>query len=121
MPIDIDPLRAWAGREESPEDWITPGPVAALPATLYRDGPKPRRGDELPPLWHWLYFLPTIRQSELGPDGHPKRGGFLPPVPLPRRMWAGARFEFHRPLHIGESIARKSAIAEVSTKDSRVG
>ena len=71
--------------------------------------------------WHWLYFLPTVRQSELAPDGHAKRGGFLPPVPLPRRMWAGARFEFHRPLHIGEANLRKSTIADVSTKDSRVG
>jgi 3-methylfumaryl-CoA hydratase len=94
MPIDIDQLRSWIGREEVAEDVITPVPVAALAATLDRDDPKPRRGDELPPLWHWLYFLPTVRQSELGPDGHPKRGGFLPPVPLPRRMWAGARFEF---------------------------
>jgi 3-methylfumaryl-CoA hydratase len=121
MPIDIDQLRSWIGREEVAEDVITPVPVAALAATLDRDDPKPRRGDELPPLWHWLYFLPTVRQSELGPDGHPKRGGFLPPVPLPRRMWAGARFEFHQPLRVGESIVRKSTIADVSTKDSRVG
>jgi 3-methylfumaryl-CoA hydratase len=121
MPIDIDHLRAWIGRKEIGEDVITPVPVAALAATLDRDDPKPRPGDELPPLWHWLYFLPTVRQSELGPDGHPKRGAFLPPVPLPRRMWAGARFEFHRPLHIGESIVRESTIADVSTKEGRAG
>jgi len=121
MPIDIDHLRSWIGREEVTEDVITPVPVAALAATLDRDDPKPRLGDELPPLWHWLYFLPIVRHSELGPDGHPKRGGFLPPVPLPRRMWAGARFEFHRPLRIGESIVRKSTIADVSTKEGRSG
>jgi 3-methylfumaryl-CoA hydratase len=121
MPIDIDHLRSWIGREEAAEDVITPVPVAALAATLDRDDPKPRPRDELPPLWHWLYFLPTVRQSEVGTDGHPKRGGFLPPVPLPRRMWAGARFEFRRPLLIGEAIVRKSTIADVSTKDSRVG
>jgi 3-methylfumaryl-CoA hydratase len=121
MPIDIEHLRSWIGREEVVEDLITPVPVAALAATLDRDDPKPRPGDELPPLWHWLYFLPTVRQSELGPDGHPKRGGFLPPVPLPRRMWAGARFEFHRPLRIGESIGRKSTIADVSAKEGRTG
>jgi 3-methylfumaryl-CoA hydratase len=121
MSIDIDHLRSWIGREEVAEDVNTPVPVAALAATLDRDDPKPRPGDELPPLWHWLYFLPTVRQSELGADGHPKRGGFLPPVPLPRRMWAGARFEFHRPLHIGESIVRKSTIADVSTKEGRAG
>src|SRR5262245_4879927 len=108
MPIAIDHLRSWIGREEVAEDVITPIPVAALAATLDRDDSKPRSGDELPALWHWLCFLPIVRQSELGPDGHPKRGGFLPPVPLPRRMWAGVRFEFHLPLRIGESIVRKS-------------
>ena len=82
MPIDIDHLRSWIGREDVAEDVITPVPVAALAATLDRDDPKPRRGDELPPLWHSLYFLPTVRQSELASDGHPKRGGFLPAVPL---------------------------------------
>ena len=121
MTIEIDHLRSWISREEVAEDVITSVPVAALAATLDRDDAKPQSGDELPPLWHWLYFLPTVRQSELAPDGHAKRGGFLPPVPLPRRMWAGARFEFHRPLHIGEAIVRKSTIADVSTKDSRVG
>jgi 3-methylfumaryl-CoA hydratase len=84
MPIDIDHLRSWIGREEVAEDVITPSPIAALAATLDRDGPKPQPGDELPPLWHWLYFLPIVRQSELGPDGHPERGGFLPPVALPK-------------------------------------
>jgi 3-methylfumaryl-CoA hydratase len=121
MPIDIGHLRSWIGREEVAEDLITPVPVAALAATLDRDDPKPQPGDELPPLWHWLYFLPIVRQSELAPDGHPKRGGFLPPVSLPRRMWAGARFEFHRPLRIGESIIRKSTIADVSMKEGRSG
>src|SRR5258708_2445250 len=121
MPIDIGHLRSWIGREEVAEDVITPVPVAALAATLDRDDPKPRPGDELPPLWHWLYFLPVARQSELGPDGHPKRGGFLPPVSLPRRMWAGARFEFHQPLRIGEPIIRKSTIAAVSMKEGHSG
>jgi 3-methylfumaryl-CoA hydratase len=103
MLIDIDHLRSWIGRQEVAEDVITPVPVAALAAT------------------HWLYFLPIARQSTLGPDGHPKRGGFLPPVPLPRRMWAGARLEFHQPLRIGESIVRKSMIVDVSKKEGRSG
>ena len=120
MAINIDDLRSWIGREEVAEDIITPFPVAGLAATLDRDDPKPRPDDTLPPLWHWLYFLPIARQSELESDGHLKRGGFLPPVPLPRRMWAGARIEFRRPLRIGEAIVRKSTIADVSTKDSRV-
>ena len=72
-------------------------------------------------MWHWLYFLPLHRQSELGPDGHAKRGGFLPPVPLPRRMWAGGRFDFRRPLRVGDAIRRTSTIADVSLKEGRTG
>ena len=121
MLIDIEYLRSWIGREEVAEDVVTPVPVAALAATLDRDDPKPQPGDELPPLWHWLYLLPIVRQSELTPDGHPPRGGFLPPVSLPRRMWAGARFEFDRPLRIGEAIVRKSTISDVSAKEGRSG
>ena len=79
------------------------------------------RGAELPPLWHWLYFLPIPRQSELGPDGHAKRGGFLPPVPLPRRMFAGDRVQFHRPLRVGEKISRLSRIVDVNHKQGRSG
>src|SRR5215469_17958398 len=116
-----DSLQQWVDRTETQSDTIEPRPVTLLSATLDRDDPPPNPGDTLPPLWHWLFFLPVYRHSEAGPDGHARRGGFLPPVPLPRRMWAGSRFEFHRPLHIGEAIVRKSTIADVSTKDSRVG
>jgi len=111
----------WVGRTESHADVVTTTPVAALAATLDRDDPPPRDGDPLPPLWHWLYFLPLARQSELGPDGHPKRGGFLPPVPLPRRMWAGSRLSFLHPLRIGEPIERTSTIVDVTRKDGRSG
>ena len=76
---------------------------------------------ELPPLWHWLYFLPMHRQSEIGADGHAKRGGFLPPVPLPRRMWAGSQFEFRSPVRVGDAVERTSTIADVSVKDGRTG
>ena len=93
----------------SGSDTVTPVPVAALAATLDRDDPPPRAGDPLPPLWHWLYFLPLHRQSrDRRRTGTRKRGGFLPPVPLPRRMWAGGRFTFHRPLRIGERDPRTS-------------
>ena len=119
--VDIDHLRGWIGREEVAEDVVTRVPVRALSATLDRDDPTPRDGDTLPPLWHWLYFLPVHRQSEIGPDGHPTRGGFLPPVPLPRRMWAGSRFEFRAPLRLGEDIRRVSRIADVTMKSGRTG
>ena len=78
-------------------------------------------GDSVPPLWHWTYFLPTPRQSQLGTDGHPVKGGFLPPITLPRRMWAGSQIEFLRPLHVGEEISRRSTISDVSFKEGRTG
>ena len=111
----------WIGRTESRSDVVTPAPVAALAATLDRDDPPRQPGDPLPPLWHWLYFLPVARQSELGLDGHTKRGGFLPPVSLPRRMWAGGRFEFHHPLRIGDPITRHSRIVDIKQKTGRTG
>ena len=119
--LEDQPLEHWIGRTESRTDLVTPVPVAALAATLDRDDPLPQPGDALPPLWHWLFFLPVHRQSELGPDGHPKRGGFLPPVPLPRRMWAGGRLEFHHPLRIGDTITRVSRILDVKPKQGRTG
>ena len=121
MSLDLDHLRQWIGRRERLTDTIGPTPPAALAATLDRDDPRPQAGDALPPLWHWLYFLPLHRQSEIGPDGHAKRGGFLPPVPLPRRMWAGGRLEFLRPLRVGSQVERVSTIREVSHKSGRSG
>jgi 3-methylfumaryl-CoA hydratase len=119
--VDVDELRKWIGRSESYTDHVTPTPVAALAATLDRDDPPPRPGDPLPPLWHWLYFLPIHRASELGQDGHAARGGFLPPVPLPRRMFAGGRYRFERPLRIGETIRRQSRVMDVTLKNGRTG
>jgi 3-methylfumaryl-CoA hydratase len=119
--LDREQLEAWKGRREIVEDTITATPVAALSATLDRNDPPPRLGDPLPPLWHWLYFLPLHRQSEIGPDGHARRGGFLPPVPLPRRMWAGGRFQFGQPLRVGEQVCRTSSVADVGVKEGRAG
>ena len=114
-------LRSWEGRSETLHDEITAAPVRNLSATLDRDDPAPVAGTELPPLWHWLYFLPGHRQSELGPDGHARRGGFLPPVPLPRRMWAGGRLQWHAPLRVGDKVERTSRIASVTHKAGRSG
>ena len=119
--LDVDRLRSWIGKQEILHDQVTRFPIAALSATLDRDDPTPQAGDALPPLWHWLYFLPTARQSILGPDGHPARGGFLPPVPLPRRMWAGGRFTFHQPLRVDEAITRVSTVQNVTIKQGRNG
>ena len=116
-------LQTWQGRTEIRDDVLTAAPVSGLSATLDRDDAPPRIGTVLPPLWHWLYFLPQPRQSEIGPDGHPRRGGFLPPVPLPRRMWAGGRlrWEAGNPLQVGQQVQRTSAIQSVRHKAGRTG
>jgi 3-methylfumaryl-CoA hydratase len=121
MSLDIEHLRQWIGRTESRSDLATAIPVQAMSATLDRDDPAPQAGDPIPPCWHWLYFLPVHRQSEIGPDGHPQRGGFLPPVSLPRRMWAGSSIAFLRPLRLGSNITRTSRIADVRGKEGRTG
>ncbi|AWI80666.1 acyl-CoA dehydrogenase [Parazoarcus communis] len=114
-------LKDWIGRSEEVSDIATATPYAALSATFDRPAERPAVGTPLPGLWHWLYFLPLHRQSEIGPDGHAKRGGFLPPVPLPRRMWAGSQFTFHKPLRIGDVMTRTSTIHDVSEKSGRTG
>ena len=113
-------LTDWTGRSETATDLLRPFPADALAATLDRDETYPE-GAALPDLWHWLYFLPLHRLSESGRDGHAARGGFLPPVPLPRRMWAGSRFRFLRPLTIGAEATKTSTIARVEPKQGRSG
>lgn len=120
--VDAALLQEWQGRHETLFDTATAFPLRALKATL--EAPYVGTGDlgeGLPPLWHWLYFLPLHAQSALGADGHAKKGGFLPPVPLPRRMWAGGRFGFSTPLRIGDAMQKTSAIASVKVKDGRSG
>jgi 3-methylfumaryl-CoA hydratase len=119
--MELKELQAWLGRTEQRSDLVGATPLAALSATLDRPDPAPLLGTEVPPLWHWLYFLPLAPQSEIDVDGHPKRGGFLPAVPLPRRMWAGGRLTFHHPLKVGDDITRLSTIAAVDTKHGRSG
>lgn len=121
MTVSATSAKDWIGRSETVSDTVTPTPYAALSATLDRPAERLAAGTPLPPLWHWLYFLPLHRQSEIGPDGHAKRGGFLPPVPLPRRMWAGSQFEFHSPLRVGDALTRTSTIHDVTEKSGRSG
>jgi 3-methylfumaryl-CoA hydratase len=114
-------LRDWIGRSETVHDLVTATHCAALAATLDREPERPAPGTVLPPLWHWLYFLPLHRQSEIGADGHAQRGGFLPPVALPRRMWAGSQFSFHTPIRVGDAVRRVSTIENISEKSGRSG
>jgi 3-methylfumaryl-CoA hydratase len=118
--IDISSLRQWVGRQETLADPMPAFPAAAMAAVLDRDE-APRAGDPLPPLWHWIYFHELHKSSDLSASGHPRLGDFLPPVPLPRRMWAGGRVSFLRPLRIGEAAQRVSTVTEVSHKQGASG
>ena len=114
-------LDTWVGRSEQVRDRVTARPVEILKATLDRDPHGLREGDPIPAGWHWLYFHEVVRLDRTGHDGHPARGGFLPPVPLPRRMWAGNRMDFHVPLHVGEQVSRTSTIHRASFKRGASG
>ncbi|MBC8337602.1 MAG: MaoC family dehydratase N-terminal domain-containing protein [Alphaproteobacteria bacterium] len=121
MTLDINHLRQWIGRTEEIRDVVTAAPLACLQATLDRDDPDPEPGDPLPPSAHWLYFLAPTRQSELDENGHARKGGFLPPVPLERRMWAGGRIRFPGTLRVGDAISRHSEVLDVSLKEGKSG
>lgn len=108
----------WIGREETAHDVLTPAALARLWATLDR---VPPADVTAPPLAHWLCFLPATRGSDIDVDGHPKRGGFLPPIALPRRMWAGGRLTFHASLPIGVPLTRRSTIADLREKSGASG
>jgi 3-methylfumaryl-CoA hydratase len=115
-------LHRWIGRTEQRVDAITAAPLAGFTAMLDRvDDAAPTIGSALPPLAHWLYFLPQALQRHIGADGHPNRGGFLPAVPLPRRMWAGGRLSFDGALRVGDTATRRSTIARVEAKEGRSG
>lgn len=107
------------GREMTVHDKIDPWRAAALHATMDGDGPAPSAA--LPPFWHWIYFLEARPARELGRDGHPARGGFIPDLGLPRRMWAGGRLTFHAPLPIGASATRRTVIENIAEKTGRTG
>ena len=119
--FSIDHLREWIGRTETRRDHIGATQVGQMYATFDRDVPEHLVGSELPLAWHWMFFAAVARHSDVGPDGHPKRGGFLPPVPLPRRMWAGGRLSFDHALRVGDDIERTSRITDVAAKQGRTG
>lgn len=114
------PFSDWVGRTDTTSDLLALRPAAALAATLDRDL-RLTEGAPLPHLWHWIYFTPQAATAALGEDGHPQRGGFLPPIELPRRMWAGGRLTFHRDLRIGERVERTTTIASITEKRGETG
>lgn len=119
--MDATLLEEWIGRRESAVDYITVPLVHRLAATLDRDDVAPRPGDPLPIGWHGVLFPRVVRQSQIGADGHPRRGDFVPPVPLPRRMNGGKRIRFHGDLQVGDEVQRVSVIQNIQEKDARSG
>lgn len=119
--LDMELLRSWEGREELREDLLALTPARALAATLDHDPEMLAEGELLPPLYHWLYFPVLTKASDLATDGHAKLGGFMPPVPFPRRMFAGARVDYLGQLRIGERVQRVANIKSVTYKEGRSG
>jgi 3-methylfumaryl-CoA hydratase len=119
--LDLDHLRQWIGRTSEASDLVTAHLVKGLRATLFQEVGSPGPGDAAPFTVHWCLGQPVFPMAELGPDGHPTRGGFLPPVPLPRRMWAGGELQFFDSLRVGDEVKRSSRIADVSLKGGSTG
>jgi 3-methylfumaryl-CoA hydratase len=118
--MEPESIDAWIGKEDSQYDLVTAHPLTRLAAILDHT-PPPSREDRVPPLGHWLYALPATAHSDLSEDGHPKLGRFLPPIGLPRRMWASSSIEFLAPLHVGDSFRRRSLIKAIERKLGRSG
>jgi 3-methylfumaryl-CoA hydratase len=115
-----DDYSGHVGRTEQRFAFIDPDRVAALANTLdLKD--IPAEGEGLPAAWHWIFFNPFVRRSEVGADGHPRKGGFLPDVGLPRRMWAGGRLRYYAPLSVGAQAERSSEILSVTPKSGKAG
>ncbi len=120
LTLDFDVLRQWIGKTETTSDYLDAGRARRMQVTLDRPA-SVSNGDELPPFWHYLYFHAEVPASSLKEDGHEKLGRFLPPVALPRRMWAGGTVTINRPLVIGETCTKTSTIRDVVSKSGRSG
>jgi itaconyl-CoA hydratase/mesaconyl-C4 CoA hydratase len=117
--MTISAPETWIGRSETVHDCISHNLVKRIAATLSEPAPAP--GDPLPELWHWAFFQDAVEHSGLGGDGHPARGGFLPPADNRNRMWAGGRLEFIHPLRVDAQVSRRSTILNVQEKHGRTG
>ncbi len=118
---DLAAFADYVGRSEVISARIPEAPIELLAALLDRRFSEMSPTGALPPLWHWLIASTPVRQSEIGPDGHPKRGTFLPPIPYPRRMFAGSRVQFMAPLYVGHEVKRTSTIRSIMPKAGRSG
>ncbi len=119
--FDLDALKQHIGRTQTATDVLHPGPANQLRLSLNRGEPELRDGDPLPPSWLALYFLPRFATAELRPDGSPRDTGVIPPMPLPRRMFAGEQVRIHRSLTLGERVSRETTLADLSVKSGGTG
>lgn len=121
-PAERPAFPEYIGRSESTSGRIDAAPIELLAAMLDRRFEEMSPNGALPPLWHWLLLQKPVLQSEIGPDGHPKRGGgLIPPITYPRRMFAGSRIRFTAPLHVGEEVERTTTIRSIKPKSGRSG
>ncbi len=119
--LDADYLGQWIGNKQTTGETISVEPLQRMRAMLDYEPKALSDGEPVPPLWHWAYFINPARASELGRDGHAAQGEFMPPVPLPRRMWAGGHVKFSAPLRVGELARRESTVRDVRIKQGRTG
>ena len=119
--MTTDQFSAWIGKQSSTKALVTAYQADALTATLDRDDLPFKEGDEIPPGWHLFYIREVVKIRDTAADGHPKRGDFLPPIDLPRRMWAGTKATYHKPIHVGENIRNVTTIEAVTPKTGKTG
>ena len=121
LEINIDELKTWIGSSEESVDEVSKSLEKRFKATLDLDPGNPAKGDEASSGIHWTLAPAVVKSSLLGKDSHPEKGSFLPPVPLPRRMWAGCETEFFSPLYIGDIVTKKSTIVDITIKNGKSG
>jgi 3-methylfumaryl-CoA hydratase len=119
--LNLEHLRSHIGHRVISTDVVTEGPANLVRATLGRPDPELKPGDALPPGWHIFYFLPRFGPGELRVDGTPSEAGIIPPMPLPRRMFAGERLRFHRPIRVGDAVRRETELTDISLKQGATG
>ncbi|HEV8437539.1 MAG TPA: MaoC family dehydratase N-terminal domain-containing protein [Methylomirabilota bacterium] len=119
--LDLENLKRHVGRRLISTDVVTAGPANLLRLTFGRPDAELQPGDVLPPGWHNLYFLPLFGPEELRPDGSPRDAGVVPSMPLPRRMFAGERLRFHRPIRVGDELRRETELTDIAVKRGGTG
>ena len=119
--VDIDHLRKWIGKIDNVSDYVTPIVEQRYRATLNMDIGNPKDGDPVTSGLHWMLGWNLVKNDELGVDSHPALGEFLPPVPLPRRMWAGSEIKVLKPIRVGDKVVKQSTVADIQVKEGRTG